>query len=128
MQVTNGGMIADPVIDVVQEGLLIMATPVSDGVNGQLYLHLSMRISDFVDVPKEEDMTLPGGQKVKIQFPEMVDSSWNPGRIPIPVDGIRVTGLKRVDAKTGFHAIDFGFAFKRIRRSAKAAKTKCRRA
>ncbi|MFN0206143.1 MAG: hypothetical protein ACKVS6_07495 [Planctomycetota bacterium] len=104
---SRGSMVADPVIDVVQEGLLILATPIVEGVSGQFHLHFSVRISDLLDPPVEREMILPGDRKVKIQFPETVDSTWNPGRMPMPVDGIRVTGLKRVDAKSGFHALEF---------------------
>lgn len=101
--------IADPVIDVISEGVVLYAAPVMPPDRDSMSVYLSARISNIIGVDRNVVTTLAGVEsKLKIDLPETVDSTWNSGRIDDirPGEAIRLTGLKSVDAETGFHELE----------------------
>lgn len=106
-------MIADPVVEVIQSGMLISVTPFIEPSTRSILVFTSIQISNLLNVERRFEAKIANASKVTIDIPETVDSVWNSQEPLKAEDGscLRVRGLKWVDDKTGFHAMEFWYGF-----------------
>ncbi|MBI3817534.1 MAG: hypothetical protein HY286_02495 [Planctomycetes bacterium] len=124
VNMADGAYIADPVVEVIQTGIFISATAVVNPARGgrMLDAFVSIQTSDYVDSKSQSEITVLGSKKVTIQTPQTIESTWNSGQLAV-ADGssLRISGLKRVDETTGFHAMEYWIGFKIVNNEKPAA-------
>lgn len=119
---SDQAMIADPVVEVIQSGIVVSATPIFDPDAKSFICYMSIQISNLLTVEDMVETKIAGGASVKIQLPQTIDSVWNSnGGLAAPDGGcLRIRGLKWVDDKTGFHAMEFWLRFDHIQKNSAA--------
>ncbi len=100
LQSSGASLVADPVIDVVQEGVLMLATPIVHPDGAELTAHVSFQLADLFR-PVEEAKKRVGEHEFTIQLPEDALTSWNSGPLVVPLatPAVRVRGVSRISTE-----------------------------
>ncbi len=101
LHVGDRSKIVDPIVDVVQDGLLLKVEPVIHPDGKTLTLGMTLTLADLVEPIREVEMEIEG-HRVKREIPEVRTSHWDSGILEIPAGQTRlaVRGLKHTDRET----------------------------
>ena len=106
VEVAEGRVIVDPVVAVIQEGLVLDVTPVFDPVTCELTIQTHLQVAELVRPIRDFTTTVAGlDQEVTIQLPELNLQTWGTEDLVLAglEAGFHVANIPLADSGEGGH-------------------------